>query len=587
MSSCGGADSLSALDGEALRAALTGAISQFSQHVEAINAMNVFPVPDGDTGINIYHTLQRAGAEIAQLQNPTVAEVTRRFAYGALMGARGNSGTIFSQLLKGFADPLGEAQVLTCADLALACQRAVDFAYDAVTSPVEGTILTVAREAADVLALHARADNDLCGALSALVSAAQASLRSTPERLPILKEAGVVDAGGMGLLVFLQGLAPANGAADVPLVKVSAAAASPAAASPATAPTPAPDDDYGYDVQFLMLGENQNLAQIRTDLAQMGWSLLAVGDAATVKVHIHVHNPALPIDYAIQSGATLDDIVVENMALQSQRSASQGASRALAPMQSQEPTAAFAVLAVASGKGLRAIFEELGCAAVLPGGQSANPSVQDFLDAIAGIKAASVFILPNNRNIILTARQAAENSPGRRVEVLPTSSVVQGISAMIALRSFEDSLDESHDESRDESFQGNVNDGGDAGTDAGTMRAAISEMTAAAQQVSSIEITRATRDARLHGLAIQAGDYLAIGDGQVLAAADTAEAVIKAALEQVVKAEHELATFYYGGGLPEKAARHLIERLSIHFPELELELVFGGQDLYAYLIGIE
>ena len=582
MSSCGGAKSLSALDGEALRAALTGAISQFSQQVEAINAMNVFPVPDGDTGINIYHTLQRAGAEIAQLQNPTVAEVTRRFAYGALMGARGNSGTIFSQLLKGFAEPLEGAQVLTCADLALACQRAVQFAYDAVTSPVEGTILTVAREAADALALHARADSDLCGALSALVSAAQASLRSTPERLPILKEAGVVDAGGMGLLVFLQGLAPAEGTADVPLVKVSAADASPSAASPAAAMTPTPDDDYGYDVQFLMLGEDQNLAQIRADLAQLGWSLLVVGDAATVKVHIHVHNPALPIDYAIQSGATLDDIVVENMALQSQRSASQGASRAAAAA-SQEPTAAFAVLAVASGKGLMAIFEELGCAAVLPGGQSANPSVQDFLDAIAGVKAASVLILPNNRNIILTARQAAENSPGRRVEVLPTSSVVQGISAMIALRSFEDSRDESHDESRDESLQHSVNDGGDAGT----VSAALGEMTAAAQQVSSIEITRATRDSRLHGLAIQAGDYLAIGDWRMLAAADTAEAVIKAALKRTVKAEHELATFYYGGGLPENAAKHLIERLSIHFPELELELVFGGQDLYAYLIGIE
>lgn len=580
MSSCGGAKSLSALDGEALRAALTGAISQFSQHVEAINAMNVFPVPDGDTGINIYHTLQRAGAEIAQIDNPTVAEVTQRFAYGALMGARGNSGTIFSQLLKGFAEPLEGAQALTCADLALACQRAVQFAYDAVTSPVEGTILTVAREAADALALHARADSDLCQALSALVSAAQASLRNTPERLPILKEAGVVDAGGMGLLVFLQGLAPAEGAADVPLVKVSAAEASQAAAM-----TPTPDDDYGYDVQFLMLGENQNLAQIRADLAQMGWSLLAVGDPATVKVHIHVHNPALPIDYAIQSGATLDDIVVENMALQSQRSASQGASRAAAV--SQEPTAAFAVLAVASGKGLRAIFEELGCAAVLPGGQSANPSVQDFLDAIAGIKAASALILPNNRNIILTARQAAQNCPDKRVEVLPTSSVVQGISAMIALRSFEDSLedshDESHEESRDESLQHSVNDGADAAT----VSAALDEMTAAAQQVSSIEITRATRDARLHGLAIQAGDYLAIGDGRMLAAADTAEAVIKAALEQVVKAEHELATFYYGASLMENAARHLIERLSILFPELELELVFGGQDLYAYLIGIE
>ena len=554
MSSC---RSKTGVDGQALKRALASAIDQFSQHVEEINAMNVFPVPDGDTGINMYHTLQRAYSEISDLDNSDVAEVSRRFAYGALMGARGNSGTILSQLLKGFAEQLRTAEALDTPEFALACKRAAQFAYEAVTSPVEGTILTVAREATETLELHADDGLALSEALDILVRAAQLSLRRTPELLPILKESGVVDSGALGLVLFLEGLASNDGKFDSP-----EKAESPVAAGPGVAMDSSRDASYGYDVQFLMLGKDLNIAQIRQDLEQVGWSLLVVGDDSTVKVHIHVDNPALPIDYAVRAGATLDDIVIENMELQFRRRPRQKIS---APPTTHQIARAYGVIAVAPGEGLRAVFEDLGCEAVIPGGQGSNPSVEDFLVAIDSLNAASVFILPNNRNIIMTARQAAETADEIRVDVLPTTSVVAGISALIALRSFEDSGEDS---------------GGD-------LDSAIDEMGAAVQQVCSIEITRATRDSRLGGLAIRCGDYLATGDGQILVAGATIEASVVDAVAKVLKAEHELLTLYYGDGIQEREARKLIERLSFFYSELEFDLVFGGQDLYPYLIGLE
>jgi len=559
MSSCRGKDGV---DGNALKQALASAIGQFSQHIEVINEMNVFPVPDGDTGINMYHTLQRAYSEISDLDSSDVAEVSRRFAYGALMGARGNSGTILSQLLKGFAEQLGTAEALDTSQFALACKRAVQFAYEAVTSPVEGTILTVAREATETLELHAGNDLALPEALNILVRAAQASLRRTPELLPILKESGVVDSGALGLVLFLEGLASGDGKLDSP-----EKAESPLAASPGVAMDSSSDASYGYDVQFLMLGKDLNIAQIRQDLEPVGWSLLVVGDHSTVKVHIHVDNPALPIDYALQSGATLDDIVIENMELQFRRRPWQETSSAAPPK--HQTAEACGVIAVAPGDGLRAVFEDLGCEAVIRGGQGRNPSVEDFLVAIDRVNASSVFILPNNRNIIMTARQAAESADERRVDVLPTTSVVQGISALIALRSFEDSGEDSGE------------DGG------GDLDSAIGEMRAAAQQVCSIEITQATRDSHLGGLAIGCGDFLATSDGQILVAGATIEASVSDALAKVLKAEHELVTLYYGDGIQEREAKKLIERLSFTYSELEFDLVFGGQELYPYLIGLE
>lgn len=544
----------SGVDGAALKRALARAVVHFSRHVERINEMNVFPVPDGDTGINMYHTLQRAYNEVADIENASVAEVSQRFAYGALMGARGNSGTIFSQLMKGFAEELQRAEILTTPAFVLACMQAVQYAYAAVTSPVEGTILTVAREATETLQLRAKDDLSLSKTLDILVSAADESLWRTPDSLPILKEAGVVDAGALGLLTFLEGLASNNRNDNAPMHTEL-----PLESSRHVALDVSSDTAYGYDVQFLMLGKDLNIAKIRRDLGQMGWSLLVVGDEFAVKVHIHVDNPSLPIDYAIQSGARLDDIVVENMELQFQRRWKQESMPVAQPEQRARND--IGVIAVAPGPGLWAVFEELGCDAVISGGQGANPSVEDFLEIIDGMDASSVIILPNNRNIIMTARQSAELADAKRIVVVPAPSVVQGISAMIALRS--------------------VEDGG------GNLESAIRDMRAAAEQVCSIEIAPASHDSHLHDMEIRRGDYIAVVDGQISVASATIEACVLDAFDTVVNAGHELATLYYGNSVREEEAAGLIERLSIDFSELEFDLVFGGQDLYPYLIGLE
>ena len=297
---------ITVVNGIVLKAMFSAGVARVSDHVALINELNVFPVPDGDTGINLYHTLQRAWQEIANLENGSAGLVAERFAFGALMGARGNSGTIMSQLLTGFADGLRHAPLLTAPLFVDACGAAVARAYAAVSQPVEGTMLTVARESVKVLA----ADAPLAENLASLVDAAETSLSNTPNLLPLLREAGVVDAGGMGLLCFLQGmrLELCQGA-DTPQMPAISQFVRPAKLSAAA-------EAYGYDVQFLMLGDSQDVAGVRREMERLGWSVIVVGDKRAVKVHLHSHNPAPALDYAVETGAALTDVVIENMELQ-------------------------------------------------------------------------------------------------------------------------------------------------------------------------------------------------------------------------------------------------------------------------------
>ncbi|MCY3779640.1 MAG: DAK2 domain-containing protein, partial [Chloroflexi bacterium] len=288
----------SQIDGNALKAMLGAGVNCVSEHVALINDLNVFPVPDGDTGINLHHTLQRAWQEIANREEDALCVVAERFAYGALMGARGNSGTIMSQFLRGFAAGLKQASVLTAPLLIDACESAVARAYAAVSQPVEGTILTVARESVADLTV----DMSLDEIFASMVNAAHRSVNNTPNLLPLLKEAGVVDAGGMGLLCFLQGLKkhvcgeraeirlPAPGEFERPTLQA------------------APAESYGYDVQFMMMGERLDVGAVREDMEQLGWSVIVAGDSTAIKVHIHIDNPALPLDYAVRAGADLTDV---------------------------------------------------------------------------------------------------------------------------------------------------------------------------------------------------------------------------------------------------------------------------------------
>lgn len=541
------------ISGSDLKRLFLGGVAGVSDNIALINELNVFPVPDGDTGANMHHTLKRAYQEIDALESDDVSHIAERFAYGALMGARGNSGTIMSQLIKGFADGLIRSRTLTAAMITPALRSAVDRAYAAVSEPVEGTILTVARQATENLERQDASKMGRAQILDALVTGAKRSLDRTPDLLPILKEAGVVDAGGMGLLCFLSGMLddlvqPMPGAAHRPLSTVAGAEL-----------RPSDRGIYGYDVQFLMRAETLDVAAIRREMERLGESVLVVGDATAIKVHIHVDNPAVPIDYAVKAGAALDDVVIENMQLQIEARGRGRQSPDDAPVDSD--ASLIAAIAVAQGPGIQAVFRDLNCSALLEGGAGANPSTEDILQVLRDHPAQELIVLPNDRNIEMAARQAAGFVSDKQVRVLPTHSVQQGISAMVA---FGDAADCR----------------ADLDTAAATMRDAIAS-------VRSIGLTRATRTTMINGIDIKAGDIIALLDGGLIAAGSDTQSVALEAVKRAADNSAELATVYYGEDVRESAAMALIAHLDKEIAALELEIVFGGQALYPYLISIE
>ena len=536
----------SGIDGVALKSKFAAAVKNVSQNIELINQLNVFPVPDGDTGINLRHTLQRAWQEIADLDDADVHAVAERFAYGALMGARGNSGTILSQLLTGFAEGLAEERLLTVSLLRDACDSAVKRAYAAVSQPVEGTILTVARETSASL----ENVDTLELAQATLIASARQSLKSTPDKLPLLREAGVVDAGGMGLLCFLEGLQGHSCAAETGVQ--SAFLDAPMRASQASTQA----DAFGYDVQFVMLGADLDVTAARRELESIGWSVIAAGDQSAIKVHVHVDNPALPLDYAIRSGAALTDVVIENMNLQAREFTRRQPLSDEGSLRQQ-----MAVIAVAEGEGMKAIFRDLGCAIVIDGGAGKNPATEDFVKAIDRVQVGEIVLLPNSRNVFLAAQQAAELRPGKQVRIVEARNMAEGISAMIA-----------------------AGDAGDSGIDLNPMTDAMEE---AIRAVKSIEITRATRSTKICGLQIEKHDYIAIIAGEIRVATDAVAQTLLAALELTVSQNSELVTLYYGAELDEGGASDLIEHLLRTIKGIEYEAIYGGQPLYPLLVSIE
>ena len=536
------------IGGRALKRLFRAGLKRLSRNAELINRLNVFPVPDGDTGINMFHTLQRAYREIEAADSDDVSLIAERFAHGALMGARGNSGTILSQLLKGFADGLDAAPDMTDEQFARACQSAVKRSYASVSEPTEGTILTVAREANEALQRREPGSSSLKEMMETLIAAADASLNNTPNLLPILKDAGVVDAGGMGLVCFLRGM---RGDQSHPQLETAQFAGNVVVAG-------AGAESFGYDVQFLMIGADLDLIQTRHDLEQLGWSVIVVGDERTIKAHIHVDNPAIPIDYAIRSGAALDDVVVENMSLQYQQ-------RQASPWSVQDrpdPVAVdVSVIAVADGDGLRAVFHDLNCGAVIKGGAGTNPAAEDFVAAIQQAPAQRVIILPNNRNVILAAQQAADLVEPLEARVVATETVPQGINAMIAF-----------------------GDATDAGCD---FESTVTQMKTASAEIHSIEITRASRSTRIRDLDINRSDYIAIVDGEICSASANRDTVISDALALLDASRLELATVYYGSGISTLETNKLIRRLRKSFEGLEFDAIYGGQSLYPFLISVE
>jgi uncharacterized protein len=554
------------IDGLDVYRAIQAASASLHAHVAEVNALNVFPVPDGDTGTNMSLTLRAALDEVADPEHLTASGVFHRIAHGALMGARGNSGVILSQILRGFARALDDKADLTAADVAAGLTQSAETAYKGVMKPVEGTMLTVIREAAEAAQGALAVGGDVQQVLEAALVEARASLKRTPDLLPVLAEAGVVDAGGQGLVRILEGVLAfirgepikPEGTAETNLEEL------------AFGHELSHEDDYGFDVQFIIQGDALDVERLRADLSGMGESLLVVGDEQAVKVHIHSEHPGPILEYGIEQG-TLSAIIIENMQLQYQEFVGAGrqAPPAQAPQNAVLPAdrirsylgggrarSDVSVVAVASGPGIADVFTSLGADAVVSGGQTMNPSTQDLLSAIDSVAGDAVVVLPNNSNIILTAQQAGEMS-AKVVRVVPTKTMPQGISALLGF-SYQSELEENYQ-----------------------------SMLASSQQVETLEVTRAVRSVQVNGLQVEEGQFIALWNDDLTTAGSSALEVINATLDNMDVSEYEILTIYYGKDVDAEDAHALSAALQTRYPDLEYEVLDGGQAHYHYIISAE
>jgi DAK2 domain fusion protein YloV len=547
-----------AIDGQGWKRLVEAGLAWIRHHQAAINALNVFPVPDGDTGTNMLLTMQAAWDEIADSPEQNAGAVAHAFAHGALMGARGNSGVILSQLWRGFARSLGNKQTFAAADFAEAMQEASSTAYKGVIKPVEGTILTVAREAAVAADQVAQEHGDLMVVFDYVIGQTKQAVARTPSQLAVLAEAGVVDAGGQGFYTILEGMLRYLRGQTVTIDEALDSAVDLKAPVAADEALTVPDVHsveigYRYDVQFIVVGQDLDVERIRAEIDAMGDSTLVVGDANTTKVHVHVSDPGEPLSYGVRWGS-LRDVVVEDMQAQYQefilgRSAPPVTSPAM--LQSEIST-----VAVVAGEGLSRVFESLGTSKIVSGGQTMNPSTQQLLEAVETLSTDKAIILPNNGNIVMAAQQAAELSH-KEVAVVPTRTIPQGIAALLAFNYQAD-------------LQPNVE-----------------LMRAAAADIQSGEITTAIRSVELDGVQIEAGDIIGLVNGRLVAAARTLDQVVWQMMEEMDLADHEILTLYHGNGIKDEQAQRLADKIRERYPDQEIEVVEGNQPHYHYIISVE
>jgi uncharacterized protein len=566
--------------GEQVLAALRSALAWLQANQEEINDLNVFPVPDGDTGSNMYLTM-RSAVEEAQDATPagSASAVLAAAAHGSLMGARGNSGVILSQVLRGLAQGVGGNSRLDASNWAQGLHEARTVAYKAVMKPTEGTILTVVREAADAATKAAEDSADIVIVLEQAVRASHAAVERTTEQLQVLRDAGVVDAGGFGFAVILEGLSRSiadphsaqpsegiprrrsgEGRVQRPFAEDPPKAAKRPSVRRGAAAVKMKEEGWGYCTEFLIHGPDLDVDTLRDELGALGESALVVGDAKLVRVHIHTGEPAPLIALASRRGR-LSKLKVEDMSVQhhevlERADADDGASGADAPAVESKPRKALGVVSVAAGGGFRDILASLGADSVVEGGQTMNPSIEDLINGVRSAHADAVVLLPNNGNVILTAEQVDGLVDDVEVRVVPTRNLPQGITALLALEP-------------------------DAGLEANSSR-----MAAAVEDVHALEVTRAVRNSTAGGRRIKAGDVLGILDDEIAEVGADERSVIEAVLRGLDKAP-ELVTVYRGGKVDGAAAEKLVDDLRAAFPATEFELHAGGQEHYAYVLSLE
>jgi DAK2 domain fusion protein YloV len=578
---------ISVFDGQDLKKSLLAAAAWLEEHREAINALNVFPVPDGDTGSNMSATMQAAIRQIADSEETSAGVIAARLAHGALLGARGNSGVILSQTLRGLSQGLDKKDTFTAPDLAAALKEASHLAYRAVIKPVEGTILTVVRESAEAAQKSAERGDDLVSMMQEIVTTARQSVANTPDLLPILKQAGVVDSGGQGFCTILEGVWHyVRGEAGMLEIPAVATPANTTELRPTISPTPpgyvqsgeqgtitsqlaAPgtrpqkgrvtiEEEFGYEVVFLLRGAGLDVERIRQTIIDMGGvSTVVAGDEKMLKVHTHTQTPGKILDYGVSLGSLLD-INIENLQEQSLAYAAESEAEHAAAEQMQKPPlhTEIATVAVVAGAGFEKVFQGLGVSAIVAGGQTMNPSTEELLAAVNAVAARQVIILPNNSNVILSARQV----PGltdKEIYIVPTDTMPQGIAALLGFNFDADFVTNCH------------------------------AMTVAAKNIQTAEITTAVRSVQLDGVRVREGDFIGLINGNLAVAGQNMERVIQDTLQRMDIDHYEIVTLYYGEDVTLQQAQETARCIKGQHSHLEIEIVDGGQPYYAYILSAE
>ncbi len=536
-----------------LQAIVAGWLRDLERHRDEINALNVFPVPDGDTGTNMYLTLQSVANEVDATADKTIAGFSQAIKDGSLKGARGNSGVILSQILRGMSDVIIEGGDLDAKLLAKAITGGANVAYDAVMKPVEGTMLTVIKDMGRAARRASRKSGEMADFLRAVVDEGKESLARTPELLDTLKDAGVVDAGGKGVVVLAESaLATLSGDTEWVERPVEFAVSPADFMAGVVSDEPEIDLEYTYCTEFFLKGQqNIDTGEFRDEIAPLGGSLMVVGDGSIIKTHIHTNDPGAVLAAATARGE-LSGLKIDNMREQT----AENVDKQLAAAATAAEHKALGVVAIAVGNGIKDILRSLGVVSIVDGGQTMNPSTEDIVKAVEAAPADSLIILPNNKNIILTAKQAATLTD-KQVYVVPTTSAPEAFSALIA-----------YDDSK------SLNENGQA-------------MDAAAALVTTGEVTTASRDSKVNKKKVTKGDIIGIASGSLIAGGGTVAETALKLIKAMANEDTEVITLIKGADLDEAELPKLIEKLAKKFPEADTNVYEGGQPLYPLIIGVE
>ncbi len=535
---------------------------------EWINELNVFPVPDGDTGTNMTMTILSAASEIMALNDPDMKAVCKAISSGSLRGARGNSGVILSQLLRGFTKVVSNYEEIDAAVLSDAFEKAVETAYKAVMKPKEGTILTVAKGACDKAVAMAASTDDLEVICKAVIEEAKEVLKRTPDMLPVLKQAGVVDSGGQGLVVVLEGAYDALMGKEFTGFDSDSMPAPSVKLDKITIPDSSEDIKFGYCTEYIILLENpvpdEEVLEYKEWLNNIGDSIVVVADDDLIKTHVHTNEPGTVIQKALTYGQ-LTKMKIDNMRLEHEerliKNASEIAAREKAEKEAKKNASVelkkFGFISISAGEGLDEIFKGLGVDEIISGGQTMNPSTEDILAAVKKVNAENIFVLPNNSNIIMAANQASLLEEKKHVHVIPTKTIPQGISALVNFMDYE------------------------------SVEINIENMTAGLSEVKSGEITYAVRDTVINDIEVKENDFMAIGDGGLLASTTDITETMDKCLEAMVDDMSGLISIFFGADVTEDDANAMCDHVSAKYPDLDVELNYGGQPVYYYLISVE